>query len=370
MGIYLCKLFITNNKKEKDKEIELKKQKNKDNIKTNINKSTIKLNLKETYEINSQIYNLAQFPSGNILITTDESIQIFNKNFTLLKTIKKKVKDIYIKDDKIFLTCDKKIINIWLIEYENNNIIQIKLLSEISHDGDHIYKVVILDNFDIIGTDYRTIFTYIKINNVIPYIYSLLNKLKKSVFTFLITKDNKNMIIYKYPDIEIYQINKMKLISIYKNAYSCLYSSSKELFLIDDFTLVIQYGHDPMTIMEPPDILIFYDIKDINNIKIIGKVPLETYYIGSFTKDKMYISTYIDDRKCVIYTFQNLLNIIKNNLYDNYSRKKITENEAHIIEFEKRYYLNRFSSHLYILNGNKIIISERKKLDAYSINLK
>ena len=163
-----------------------------------------------------------------------------NETFTLLKTIKKKAKDIYIKDDRIFLTFDKKIINVWLIEYENNNNIQIKLLSEINHKDHDIYKVIILDNFDLIGTDYRTIFTYIKNNNEIPYIYSLVNKLKKSVFTFLITKDNKNMIIYNYPNIEIYQINKMKLISTCKNANSFLFSSSKELFLIDEFTLVIQ----------------------------------------------------------------------------------------------------------------------------------
>ena len=153
---------------------------------------------------------------------------------------------------------------------------QIKFLSEIIHDNDNIYKIVMIDNYDIIGTDYRHIFTYKKNNNKIPYTYSLANKLKKSVSSFLITKDNKNLIIYHYGNIEIYQLNKMKLISFYKHAYSPLYFSSNTLYLIDEFTLALQFSHDPMTIMEPPDILIIYDIKDINQIKLIGIIPLET----------------------------------------------------------------------------------------------
>ena len=122
-----------------------------------------------------------------------------------------------------------------------------------------------MDNYDIIGTDYNHIFTYKKINNIIPFKYSLANKLKRGVSSFLITKDNKYLIIHYYENIEIYQINKMKLISSYRSTF-LLYNNLREIYFMDEFNIALQLKHSPMTIMEPPEILVIYDIKDINNI--------------------------------------------------------------------------------------------------------
>ena len=63
MGLYLSTFFITNNEKNKDKDKE--KDKKKENTKVNKNETTTKIKLNRTYENNSPIYELAQFPSGN-----------------------------------------------------------------------------------------------------------------------------------------------------------------------------------------------------------------------------------------------------------------------------------------------------------------
>ena len=162
---------------------------------------------------------------------------------------------------------------------------------------------------------------------------------KKSVRSFIITKDKKNLIIYWNNRIEIHEINKMKLKSFYKRTSYDSYMVESELYLIDEFTFALQLEHSPMTIMEPPDILLIFDFKDINNIKFVGRIPLETYDTGIFTKEKMFFSSWQDHRKGLIYTYQNLMNIIK--LVKNeilYSIKEINKNEEckpYIIEFKK-----------------------------------
>jgi len=369
MGLYLSTFFITNNEKDKDNI----KNKDIENSKISKKETRIKIKLNKTFVNDIPIKEIAEFPCGNIIAITEENIEIFDKNFSLLSQIKKKTDNIYIKEDKIFVTYDKNRINIWLIEYENNKI-QIKLSSEIIHDNNNINKIIIIDNYDIIGADNNNIFTYKKINDNIPYIYSLANKLSKlSWEKFLITKDNKFLIIYRYKKIEIYQIKKMKLICFYEPGI-LLYSSAKEIYSFDDFTFAIQFSHDPMTICEPPDILAIYNFQDCKLISLIGIIPLETYNIGILTKENKFITINKDYRTISIYTYQNLLNIVKKMIGEQYYeiRRKIKNMEdckPNIIELEKRYLLCSFRSKLYVFNDNKIIVKNFEgNLDIYKVD--
>ena len=182
---------------------------------------------------------------------------------------------------------------------------------------DDIYNLVVIDNNDIIGNDIKSVFSYKKAKKGKnePGKYSKINILKRYPRSFLVTKDNKYLILYLERLIEIYQINKMKLISFYNFEKFDFAFEERSLYLIDKFTFVLLLEHYREDI---PDILVIFDIKDINNIKLVGKVPLETYGVGVFTKEKMFLSSsWKDDSYALIYTYQNLLNIIENKIsYD------------------------------------------------------
>ena len=168
MGSYLS-IFNPMNYFKEEKVVEIIEDKRYKNE----NETKPLISLKLSYKTNISINEILQFPSGNILATAIEGIHIFDMNFNLLYKIQKKANHIYIKDDNIFATFDENIINIWDIEYENNNI-KIKLIDEIIHKGvkgeinrepmfyDIIYNIVIIDNDDIIGNDFKSIFTYKK----------------------------------------------------------------------------------------------------------------------------------------------------------------------------------------------------------------
>ena len=160
----------------------------------------------------------------------------------------------------------------------------------------------------------------------------------------------------------------MQLISFYKEYDYC---RERAFYLFDEFTFALQLRYGPMTKIEPPDILIIYDIKDIYNIKKVGRVPLGTYQIGIFTKEKMFISSWEDERKIMIYKYQNFLNIIENDLsYE--PIEEICENEKckpYVILLKKYYYFfNKYIYRFNVLNNNDLVIYGKGQIDLYTIN--
>ena len=126
--------------------------------------------------------------------------------------------------------------------------------------------------------------------------------------------------------------------------------------------------------IEPPDLLLIFDIRDINNIKFVGRIPLDTYGIGIFTKERMFFSSWVDSKKGLMYTYQKLINIIELPEKEIYYLliKVINKNEEckpYIIEFEKRYHFFRWYTSYELIN-NDIVIYTGKKVDIYTINLK
>ena len=145
---------------------------------------------------------MEQFPNGNILITTNEDIQILDKNFNILQKFRAKVKNIFIKNDTTFSSFDEYLIDIW--SYEN---IKINHLSQIKYNGtEEIKHLEIINGYDIIGLDRRIIFYY-KANKIkdygnndiieYKYEYDKISILKGdcSFDHFFITKDKKYLIL-------------------------------------------------------------------------------------------------------------------------------------------------------------------------------
>ena len=174
------------------------------------------------------IYNISIFPCGNfILITDEELIYIYDNKFNfLIKQENYKYKELVIKDDITFITYGKSKIKVWEFKQQSNILnsiflIDTKLL---------INKVTIINNGDIIGitesnSDYKgpyQCFIYKKVNNNI-YQKKTLIKYDRWIFSFLITKNNKELIILYYSDederpviygpyrIDIYEYKNMKL---------------------------------------------------------------------------------------------------------------------------------------------------------------
>ena len=89
------------------------------------------------------------------------------------------------------------------------------------------------------------------------YIYSKINEIKESIKSFLVTKDNKNLIIFFDQKIEIREIITLKKLSL-------IYFPEKfrASYLVDEHTLAVQYKFFPMNKLEPPDRLLLYDIKN------------------------------------------------------------------------------------------------------------
>lgn len=284
MGSYLSYCFNENIKNEIIKE-------SADECKTDKEKEfSVSFDYKSTYHIenvNNSLQEIAQFPSGIIIVLFDVEIHFFDKNFNLLQKIEKKQdknKDhIYINNEKIFAIFGIggiKVCSFVFNEKNKNDKIQINLLGEIE---DAVDQMAIINNEDIIFLYENKIVIYQRSleksdNNL--YIYSKINEIKESIKSFLVTKDNKNLIIFFDQKIEIREIISLKKLSL-------IYFPEKfrASYLVDEHTLAVQYKFFPMNKLEPSDRLLLYDIKNLNKIKEINEVLLDTYEPVMVTKN-------------------------------------------------------------------------------------
>ena len=142
--------------------------------------------------------------------------------------------------------------------------------------------------------------------------------------------------------IDIYSTKTFKKIANYKNEIECNYYESRNLYIIDEHTLGLQLKHNPMTIMEPPDILYIIDFQDLNNIKTLGYIQLKEYNKGFVTKEKLLI-------------FPNTYEI---SLYDNIITGKYNKpkKEHKPIKLKKKYFFSKYISKICLLNDNKFCI--------------
>ena len=154
------------NKEKKEESIE----ENKDEIKGVYPFSNLKLNtqiesIKEIdcwIKLKDNIYRIAIFPSGNIILTSKNgNLYIYDDNFILKKNEKIYTKKISIKNDNIFGTFKKNIIKIWF--FEINTIIKIELNTIIIHKKTSIKDIIFLNKNDIIGREKKQYFYIIKI---------------------------------------------------------------------------------------------------------------------------------------------------------------------------------------------------------------
>ena len=195
MGIYLSKYILGT-----DKNVELKSELNiEKDLYNTVPLDTIKsIKYIRTYNYEKKFFfnirYMEQFPNGNILITTDKDIHILDRNFTLLQKYKTETKNIFIKNDKIFVSYGDKIIDIW--SYENN---KINHLGQIKYDGKNkIWHIEIINDYDIIGSDNRFIFYY-KANEIkdnrFKYEYNKIFILEPGeIDNFFITKNDKYLL--------------------------------------------------------------------------------------------------------------------------------------------------------------------------------
>jgi len=232
-----------------------------------------------------KIYNISIFPCGNFILITDEGIiYIYDNKFKFLKKQENnEYKELVIKDDITFITYEKSKIKVWEFIQKSNILnsiclIDTKLL---------INKVAVINNDDLIGitesnSDYKgpyQCFIYEKYNNNI-YQKKTIIKYDRWIFSFLITKNNKELIILYYSDederpviygsyrIDIYEYKSMKLKRKYGENFPRFGSNVKNyLFNINENIFsFIHIDHTPTTCHYSRDYVILYDINKENKI--------------------------------------------------------------------------------------------------------
>ena len=152
--------FNNNAKNKKNEKYKKEIKENKKQAKTlqefkNFSKSLenkhiiLKKKIKKNLDINLNIYTIAQFPCGNIILTTIiGKLFLYDKNFNfLVKEENNYYNKIFIKDNKYFSTYDESIIQIWEIDQNNYlfNSINFIILNL------PINTIKILSNDDVIG---------------------------------------------------------------------------------------------------------------------------------------------------------------------------------------------------------------------------
>ena len=191
-------------------------------------KSLKSLELQNDVELGKDdiIYEIKQFPSGSIIITTQNGkIIYFDKTLKNKKEIKNnndKKNKICIKNDFIFATYNKSIIKIWSIENSNQSNIKISLKGEIDTKFNNKIKQISFIKNDIIGIKYDELFYYIKNENQKYDTYERSNKIslkKDELYSFILTKDDKEIILAKNASIYVYQIKPFQIITVIEGVW-------------------------------------------------------------------------------------------------------------------------------------------------------
>lgn len=177
-------------------------------------------------------------------MTTDKGIiYIYDNNLNFVKKEENnKYKELSIKDDTSFITYNISKIKVWEINQKNYILNTLYLID--THLS--LKKVTIIKNGDIIGsTSYHLdfqpyqCFVYQKINNNI-YQKKISIKYKSIIISFLITENNKELIILyhyfkriDYYRIDIYEYNNFKLKRSNKENFFSLLNKDVNDFLLD-----------------------------------------------------------------------------------------------------------------------------------------
>ena len=377
--------YSKNEEKEKEKTLIFDKTKEKRKEEKR-DETDFLFNLKLSYTAPNEVEEVAQFPSGNILIITKTKIYILNKIFKLLTEKEReeigKYEKVDIKDDIIFATYEiyeEATILVWQVDNPHyNKKINIKYYGKIQNHR-YIYGIAVLTENLIFILESQGFFTYEKSdeNNIkLPYSYKksepIFQKYNKS---FLLTKDRKYFFLYDF-DIEIYDIGNFKLISSC-NAYEAGYEERK-LMLLDENYLALQLkcketrGEDITY-----DKLFIFDIKDIKKINILFRIQLDEKGIGIFNKQKYFVFApyYSLGKEIFVYSFDNLISrqipLFEEDIEEgNYLYEDI-KYPPKIVEIN-RYYMDFYTLKCYILNKNEFCFYGQKgKINVYTIiNLK
>lgn len=366
MGLILSKYICGCNENTENKIIKEEKEKEINENSNNI----IKFETSYEFENSSNIEYMESFPNGNILIITNKDVQILDKNFKILKKLSKKTENVFIKNDKIFITYDNDLIDIW--SYENNKINHLSQIKFNEKEKYNIKHIEIINDYDILLLNKKYIILYKanKINNNLTnnnsnyeYEYEkiLIIKSQDNLYYYLITKDNKYLILFHDSYfIDFFSVKTFKKITTYKNKLSPCYYELKKIYSFGDYNIGLQYTHAPMTILEPPDIIHIINFKDINNIKKLGILQLKDYGTGVVTKENIFIiGNVLGNGRCI-------------SVYDNIVKEEYDEekNPHKSIKLKKRYrFHHSWGSKICLLNDNKLCIyGSNEEIDIYKRN--
>ena len=142
----------------------------------------------------TNILKISQFPSGNIIIiSSDQPMKIFDKDFDLKQTLSNEdnsqIIDIYIKDDNDFITWRYQKIIIWK---KDSGLFKINEIILNAHDL-RIHKVIYSNNYDIISFDHKSIKLWSKTKNT----YQCITRINTDLdFYSLLLLEDKNMLIF------------------------------------------------------------------------------------------------------------------------------------------------------------------------------
>ena len=271
------------------------------------------------------IYKLSKFPCGNIIFTTITSIiYLYDNKFNFLKKEENnEFNDFCIKDDITFATYNNRKIKIWNINQKNyifNFISIIDLSLQFS-------KIDIIKNGDILGItnnscDYEgpyEFFIYQK-SNKNNYEKKCAIKFNKLVISFIITKNNKDLVICSRKNIYIYEYKNLKLKEgpiKYGNDYRILLKS--EFILLEENIIALIQVIDTNNYYGSYDKksqIFFLDLSNNNN-----DIAKNTKYLfGNVYSQLIYFPT----KNIFIITYSNEINYVSlyNLLKGFYSPKK------------------------------------------------
>ena len=142
----------------------------------------------------TNILKISQFPSGNIIIiSSDQPMKIFDKDFDLKQTLSNEdnsqIIDIYIKDDNDFITWRYQKIIIWK---KDSGLFKINEIILNAHDL-RIHKVIYSNNYDIISFDHKSIKLWSKTKKT----YQCITRINTDLdFYSLLLLEDKNMLIF------------------------------------------------------------------------------------------------------------------------------------------------------------------------------
>ena len=292
-------------------------------------------NLKLQYicSINSNfetIYCISIFPSGNIISISDNSIKIYSPSFKIIQNIPNafvKGRYVSIKDEKNFVTCSWKNIEIW-IKKENENKFSLKNIIKNAHKI-MISKIIYCSNGNIISCSYDktikiweeilnneyqsiTILTHLNAvcsimlledkNYLISsgedgnYLWNLNNFEKKYQFfgTFgqysnQLQRFDKNRFITGGIN-DIFIIVNINYTVYFENIYyftSCIVIEDEGIFLISSYNMIKVYNIN--------DYKCIQNIKCAHNGKINGFVQLRKGIIASYGEDNIINIWYINN---------------------------------------------------------------------------